>query len=118
MTRSSIRAILVVTAVLVAGATALLAQVDTSKPVAVKALKPKLVRFRGEVLHANSVQITVRSQENERMIQTFTYAPKVRDQMQQIIDRGGYQYGDKVEIEHQAGSNVALRVKGKPSKPF
>jgi hypothetical protein len=117
MTQSSIRAILVVTAVLVAGATTA-TQRDTSKPIPVKALKPKLVRFRGEVLHANSVQITVRSQENERVIQTFTYAPKVRDQMQQIIDRGGYQYGDKVEIEHQAGSSVALRVKGKPSKPL
>src|SRR2546425_3815289 len=40
-------------------------QVDTSKPIRIKTLKPKRVIFEGEVMHANPVAITVRSQENE-----------------------------------------------------
>ncbi len=117
MTRSSIRAILLAAA-LGAAALPLGAQIDTSKPIPIKTSKPRLVKFQGEVMNVNSAQITVRSRENERVIQTFTYAPKVRDQMQKIIDRGGYQYGDKVEIQYQAGSSVALRIRGKPSKPL
>ena len=93
-------------------------QVDTSKPIRIKTLKPKRVTFEGEVMHANPVAITVRSQENELLIRTFGYSPKVREEMQKIIDRGGYQYGDKVRIQHEEGSDVALRIKGKPSKPI
>lgn len=94
--------------------------VDTSKPIVVKTAKPKTKRevFKGEVLNATVASITVRSRDNERVIRSFTYSPEVRDRMQQIIDKGGYQYGDKVEIETDPGSNVALHIKGKPSKPL
>ncbi len=109
---------LLAAAALLAAAVPLRAQVDTSKPIRVKESKAKLVRFQGEVMNATSVQITVRSRENERVIRTFTYSPKVHEQMQKLIDRGGYQYGDKVDIQHEAGSNVAVRIKGKPSKPL
>jgi hypothetical protein len=109
---------LLVTVVLAAAAAPLCAQIDTSRPIPVKEVRPKLVKFQGAVLNFNSVQITVRSRENELAIRTFTYSPKVREQMQKIIDRGGYQYGDQVEIQHEAGSDVALRIKGKPSKPL
>ncbi len=105
-------------AALLAAAVPLRAQVDTSKPIPIKQSKPKLVRFQGEVIHATPAQITVRSRENERVIRTFTYSPKVHEQMQKLSDRGGYQSGDKVEVQHEAGSNVALRIKGKPSKPL
>ena len=118
MTRLAIRVILLAAVGLAAAALPLAAQVDTGKSFPVKTLKPKLIKFRGEVMHANPAQITVRSRENERVIRSFTYSPKVRDAMQKIIDRGGYQYGDKVQIEHEAGSDVALRIKGKPSKSF
>ncbi len=91
---------------------------DTSKPIQVKAVKPKVVKFQGEVMHANSAAITVRSSENERIIRTFSYSPKIREQMQHIIDAGGYRYGDKVQIRYEAGSDVALQIKGKPSKPI
>lgn len=119
MMRSSLHVVSWAAAVLLAAAVPvpLRAQIDTSKPIPVKVLKPKVVKCRGEVMHANSAQITVRSQENERVIRTFTYSPKVREQVQQILDRGGYQYGDKVEIQYETGSDVALRIKGKPSKP-
>ena len=118
MTRSSIRALFLAALVVLAAAAAAHAQVDTSKPIVIKELKPKRVTFRGEVMHATPAEITVRSRENERVLKTFTYSPQVRDHMQRIIERGGYQYGDKVEIQHEAGGNVALRIKGKPSKPL
>ena len=92
---------------------------DTSKPIVVKTpkeSKPKNVKFVGEVLFSNVVSITVRNAENERLVRTFTYAPEIRDKMQELFDRGGYQHGDKVEIESQPNSDVALSVKGKPSK--
>jgi hypothetical protein len=36
--------------------------------------------------------------------------------MQQIVDKGGYQYGDKVTVFYDPSSEKALKVKGKPSK--
>lgn len=94
------------------------AQIDPSKPFQVRTLKPKLATFKGEVMNVTPVTITVRSQESERVIRTFRYSDEVRERMQQMIDRGGYQYGDKVKIQYEAGSDIALRIKGKPSKPI
>ncbi len=119
MVQSPIRVVLFAAAALAAAVPAG-AQIDTSKPIVIKTIKakPKLEKFQGEVLHSNPVTMTVRSRENERIIRTFTYSPKVKEQMQQILEKGGYQYGDKVEIQHEAGSDVALRIKGRPSKPL
>jgi hypothetical protein len=36
--------------------------------------------------------------------------------MQRIVDKGGYQYGDKVTVLYDQASQKALKVKGKPSK--
>jgi hypothetical protein len=90
---------------------------QVSKPIIVQS-KAKREKFKGEVMACTSRQITVRSRENIMLVRTFTYTEKVRDQIQQILDRGGYQYGDKVEIEYDAGTDVALKIKGKPSKPL
>lgn len=118
MTRSSICAALLVVVGVAAAATLLAAQVRTGQPITLKTPKPKILKFKGEVMHATSVQITVRSRECEMVVRTFTYSPKTRDMMLKIIDRGGYQYGDRVVIHHEAGSDVALKIKGKPSKPL
>jgi hypothetical protein len=94
---------------------------DTSKAIVIKTLKPstaKLAKFPGDVLSSTSQSITVRSRDHEQLIRTFTYAANIRDKMQQILDQGGYQYGDKVEIDYQPGTDVALLIKGKPSKPL
>ena len=64
-----------------------------------------------------STTIQVRSLNNQRDIRTFSYSAGIRDQMRAIYNRGGYQYGDKVEIRYQPGSEIALKIKGKPSKP-
>jgi len=112
-----IRAALLVAAVAAAAALTLGAQVDTGKPIRLKSPKPRVMSFKGEVLYANTVQIAVRSREDTRVVKTFTYTPKVKEKMEKLIERGGYQPGDRVVIRHQAGSDVALKIQGKPSKP-
>jgi hypothetical protein len=61
--------------------------------------------------------LQVRSLTDMREIHTFSYAPAIRGQMQQIHNAGGYQYGDKVVVWYEQGADVALKIKGKPSKP-
>jgi len=94
------------------------AQVSEAPPIRVKGKAPRSERFKGEVLHADSISMMVRDRKDPRFIRTFTYSPKVKEQMGKIIARGGYQYGDKVEIRYQAGQDVALAIKGRPSKPI
>jgi hypothetical protein len=74
--------------------------------------------LKAKVIHFDSNSIIVREEANGMMIHTFTYAPELKDKMQQILDWGGYQYGDKVKILYQQGQTVALKVLGKPSKPL
>jgi hypothetical protein len=97
--------------------------VDTAAPIVVNAVKPKplpagVVKFQGFVMNANTVQITVRSQGNDMALQTFALSPNAAAKMQQTIDRGGYQYGDKVTVIYNTANQVALKIKGKPSRPL
>jgi hypothetical protein len=122
MTRNKKFSILLVAASAVcAAAVPARAQVTTApvinaKSVRAKETKPTKTRF--QVLHMMSTAIQVQSLVNEREIHTFTYSDAIRDQMQKLLDQGGYQYGDKVLIEYQPGTDVALKIKGKPSKPI
>ena len=90
-------------------------------PIIVSAVKPKpkptgLSKFGGTVLHANSVQITLKAMGNDLSIQTFPLSQAASLKMQQIIDKGGYQYGDKVKLEYDPQSMRVVKFKGKPSK--
>jgi hypothetical protein len=95
-------------------------------PIVVKVLdavtpqsKPKDSNWlKAEVVHADSHTIIVREQKNGMAIHTFNFAPELQDRMQGILDRGGFQYGDKVSILYMPGQTVALRIHGKPSKPL
>ena len=94
--------------------------VDTAVPIIVQAVKPKpsgLTKFEGYVQHANTAQITVRAKGNDLAIQTFSLSEAAAAKMQQIIDKGGYQYGDKVTIFYDPATLKAMKFKGKPSKP-
>jgi len=96
--------------------------VDTAAPIVVNAVKPKpkasgLVKFQGIVLHANIAQVTVRAKNDERAIQTFPLGEKASAKMQQIVDKGGYQYGDKITVYYDPQSLKAIKFKGKPSPP-
>jgi len=60
----------------------------------------------------------VRSKENELAVRTFTLTEEASSKMQKIIDKGGYQYGDKVTIFYDPTTNKAIKIKGKASKPI
>src|SRR5216683_1250187 len=95
--------------------------VDTAVPIIVSAVKPKpsgLAKFEGFVMHANIAQITVRAKGNDLAIRTFALSDRAATKMQQIVDKGGYQYGDKVTVFYDPASEKAIKVKGKPSKPI
>jgi hypothetical protein len=97
--------------------------VDTAVPIVVNAVKPKpkangLAKFEGFVLHANVAQITARAKESELTILTFPLSQEAAQKMQQIVDKGGYQYGDKVTIYYNPTTMQAMKFKGKPSKPI
>ena len=91
----------------------------TAVPIIVNTIKPKtssgLVKFEGYVMNANVAQITVRAKGNDLGIQTFNLTQQASAKMQQIIDKGGYQYGDKVTVLYDPASLKAIKVKGKPS---
>jgi hypothetical protein len=99
--------------------------VDTAAPIVVNAVKPKpkplpagVVRYEGFVMHANTAQITVRAKGSDMTLQTFTLSPNAAARMQQVVDKGGYQYGDKVTIIYNTANQMALKIKGKPSRPL
>jgi len=92
-------------------------------PIVVSAVKPKpkptgTVKFEGYVMHANVAQVTVRAKGDDLAIQTFALSQPVAAKMQQIIDKGGYQYGDKITVYYDAQTHEALKIKGKPSRPL
>jgi|SRR5579863_1759364 len=92
-------------------------------PIVINAVTPKprpqgTVWLKGEVVHADGYTIVVRERANEMAVHTFTFAPAIQTKMQAVLDKGGYQYGDKVSILYTTGQTVALRVHGKPSKPL
>jgi len=95
--------------------------VDTAVPIIVNAIKPTpkatgLDKFEGFVMHANIAQITVRAKGNDLTIRTFPLSQAAAAKMQQIVDKGGYQYGDKVTVMYEPASQRAVKIKGKPSK--
>jgi hypothetical protein len=94
--------------------------VETVAPIIVKALKPRNSvqhpKFEGTVVNATLAQITVRAKGNDMAVQTFPLTPDASAKMLEIIDKGGYQYGDKVTVFYDPESKKALKVKGKPSK--
>jgi hypothetical protein len=104
-----------------AGAAAAHAQiqsVDTSQPIVIKSSKPaspRAAKFLGQFVSSTPNSITVRDRANSYLLRTFTYGPQAQAHMSQVSAHGGYRYGDKLEIVYAAGSEVALRIKGKPS---
>jgi len=95
------------------------AAVDTAAPIIVKVLKPHKdphPKLEGTVVNATVAQITVRGKDNELSLQTFPLSEEASAKMLAVIDKGGYQYGDKVTVFYDPDTKKALKVKGKPSK--
>lgn len=93
------------------------APIVIAKPLRTKPVKPPKANF--EVLHMMTTGIQVRSITNGYEIHTFTYADPIRERMVNMVEQNaGFQYGDKVEIVYQPETQVALKIRGKPSKPL
>ena len=93
---------------------------EAAVPIIIETIKPhkgpQPPKFEGTVINATIAQITVRARGNDMAIQTFPLTPEASAKMLQIIDKGGYQYGDKVTVLFDPDTKKAFKVKGKPSK--
>jgi hypothetical protein len=117
MTRAGLCACLALAAAFVAAPPSRAQQdipsVDTSQPIPIKKAKPpKPISFKGTVVASNVQAITVRSSKDIKVIQTFSFAPAIRAQAQQMIRQGALQSGARVTVVFQPGTNVAIRIKG------
>ena len=95
--------------------------VDTAAPIVINAIKPKpkpsgVAKFEGYVMNANTAQITARAKGDDMAIRTFSLRDAQSEKMQQIVDKGGYQYGDKVTVYYDAATLKVVKFKGKPSR--
>jgi len=94
------------------------AQVVEGAPIVIHEKPPSdQSRFMGEVISATNSSITVRDAGNDRRIRTFSYSPALSNKMKGVMDRGGYQPGDKVEVRYHSRTGQACNIKGKPSVP-
>ena len=106
-------------ATLVIAAAPARAQLNTAAPIIVRQTPPKRMWLNAEVIRADRNSIVVREQSNPRAIHTFSYAPEVRTSMGQLEDQGvGFRSGDAVKILFREGETVALKIRGKLSKPI
>jgi hypothetical protein len=117
MKKPSILAVLLLPLALAAfSALPVQAQVDTNSPIVVKQSRPHPVWMAANVIRADGKAIVISERGNPRAVHTFTYSPKSVTKMTAILNAGGYQAGDKVNILYQPGDTVALDIHGKPSK--
>jgi hypothetical protein len=77
----------------------------------------KIIKTHFVVMQMMYQSLQVRSVVDARELHTFTYSPAIRDKMLNILNAGGYQFGDNVVVWYKPGENVAFKIKGKPSKP-
>ena len=83
--------------------------VSEAAPIIINAVTPKpkvtgLAKYEGSVMHASSIQVTVKAKGDDMAVQTFPLSEAASAKMQQIIDKGGYQYGDKITLEYDPQS--------------
>lgn len=95
------------------------AQLDSQRIVIrQRPVKTNLLKLKAEVIRFDGRSITVRERDNPTFVHTFTFAPEIQGKMEQLLERGGYRFGDRVEVRYQAGQTVAQEIKGKPSRPI
>ena len=91
---------------------------NTNSPIVVKQKAVKPVWLKAEMIHADQLSFLVREEDNGLNIHTFTYSDKAREKIQAVLEAGGYQYGDKIQVRYMPGKTEALDIKGGPSKPL
>jgi membrane-bound inhibitor of C-type lysozyme len=120
MTRTKIRAIALAASVALSGAiTAAVAPAVANAQNAAPAPPEHgtIIKAKFEVISMLSQALQVRSLTNPRDVHTFTYTNELRPQMLKVQSAGGYKYGDKVVVWYREGTDVAVKIKGTPSKP-
>ena len=120
MTRNRIRAVLLAACValfsaMVAGVSPEVARAQNSSPAPPES--DAIIKATFEVVAMLAQSLEVRSLSNPGEVHTFTYSAEVRPQMLKMQSAGGYRYGDRVVVWYRKGTDVALKIKGKPSKP-
>lgn len=76
----------------------------------------KIIKKHFMVLHMMPQALQVRSLTDARDLRTFSYSPQIRSRMQEIMNAGGYKYGDRVTVWYGSDdADLALKIKGKPS---
>jgi hypothetical protein len=91
--------------------------VDAHTPRLPQTTQVKLDKYKGRVLVFNIATIVVQSMENQRMVWSFQYSTDLHSKVADMLSGGGYQPGDKVEVYCKPGTTVAVKLKGRPSKP-
>jgi hypothetical protein len=67
--------------------------------------------FRGEVLRADTVSLTVRDRQDPRRIRTFHYAPALRTKILHLFEPEGIEPGSHVEVRYDPASpDIAVAV--------
>lgn len=94
------------------------AQETTGKTITVKVKtpkpqKPKVLTFKGELLHMDGNSMMVRDAVNNSLVRTFTYAPAVAKKLQKRLARGGYPYGERVSVKYAQGTSLAQGISTK-----
>jgi hypothetical protein len=77
----------------------------------------KTIKTHFVVMQMMYQSLQVHGVADARELHTFTYSPAIRGKMQNILNAGGYKFGDNVVVWYKPGENVAYKIKGKPSKP-
>ena len=94
------------------------AQVTETAPIKIKAPKPRIAQFEGFVMSSNRVAITVRDKDNMNLVRTFSMGERLQPNWERRYDSEPYQYGDRVKIHYIAGTDTAVKIKGRPSRPL
>ncbi len=77
----------------------------------------RIVKYRGTVVTANVASMVVRNPNDPREQMGFSFSPEMRNKMIAVMTAGGFRYGDKITVYYVYGSNVVVKMRGKPSKP-
>lgn len=93
-----------------------LAQVTDTAPIRVRAPKPRRERFDGYVLSSTRLTLTVRDRNNSNLVRTFSMSDRLKPRWERRYDSQPYQYGDHVTIHYLAGSDTAVKIKGRASR--
>lgn len=80
-------------------------------------LTAKIIKRQFSVVHMFPQSLQVAKLDNPRDLITFDYSPDIRDKMLKLFIAGGFQYGDRVTVWYHQNTDLALKVKGKSSKP-